>query len=259
MLVCIVLNRIFGTSKEWFAKYDYVLPAISYLKNNGIVSKTNGMYDQINLHMLQRSLNQANEACNKLWFSVELLAQIQDNGKKCSSFNENFLTSAIPTLHYANISAIVSLLSLFGICSWAEKTQSITFYNIIRTSDYIHWKKRSSYLHETFGNASRGWHLQVLQTYFGLMSKGIKLPDIDLVKCKKLLVERNRFDYDILGQTSMKGVYGLEQYRDYLPTVMDSVSSAVEYLQKVILPLPNGCDSRFKELELRANDVLNNS
>lgn len=250
------LNRLFGTKKEWIADYGYITSVMDYLKKNGVVKKSTEMYDQINLHMLQRSLNQINEACNKLWSSIELFQQIRKNGVSCGSFNENFLTStAVPSLHYANISAIISLLSLFGVCSWADKAKKISFYNIIRTADYMQWKKRGPYLQETFGYARRGWHGQVLQTYSCLLQNGIKLPALDLKGSERLLKERNRFDYDILTQTSMKDAYGKDKYFNFLPVVVDSTLQAIENLQKVIYPLPNGCDSRFKELQ-RAVDSI---
>jgi hypothetical protein len=251
------VNKLFGTPKEWFAKYDYVKPAVNYLKKHNSVKRSNGRYEQLNLHMLQRSLNQANQACNKLWASVELFKQIEKNDVIIKPFNKNFISSSmVPSLHYANISALVSLLSLFGICSWVERFQKMRFYNIIRTGDAIHWKERKSHLIELFSTSKNGWHSQVIQMYFGLTKKGIKLPQIDRKDCEKILDARNRYDYDILTQTSMYDVYGFETYVELLPIATKSVKCAIEYLQKVISPLPNGCDSRFVELEKMVTIIL---
>jgi hypothetical protein len=202
-------------------------------------------------------MHQVNEACNKLWSTAELFYAMKNKKRLCKKFDENFLSSStVPTLHYSNISALLSILSLFGLSSIAYKAKNkIEFYNLARTSEYLIMIERSQYLNRVFGSAKNGWHRQVLQTYDGLLKKGIALPRLDLKGCKKLLEERNRFDYDILGQTSMKDAYGTEKYFELLPIVISSVEAAIGCLHQVLKPLPNRCDERFAELSIKLQNL----
>lgn len=257
------IARMFGSNRYFATKNNMVGQSLSidehleYLSNGKIIKPSHPAYDKINIHMLNRSMHQVNEACNKLWSTAELFHAMQSKKRLCKKFDENFLpSSTIPTLHYSNISALLSLLSLFGVSSIAYRSKNkIHFYNLVRTTENLVFMERSQWLGNLFGSAKNGWHRQVLQAYEGLSKKGIALPKLDLEKCERLLEERNRFDYDILGQTSMKGVYGTNQYFKLLPTTVSSIKAAIRNLHQVTKPLPNRCDERFAELFEKLNNL----
>jgi len=159
-------------------------------------------------------------------------------------------------MHYANISALLSILSLFGLSSIAERERNLIFYNLVRTVDGMILMKRNRYLSEIFGFVKSGWHAQILQIYEGLKQEGIMLPDINPLECKKLQRERAKFHYDILSQTSMKDVSG-KVYFQFLPTVARSIEVAIKSIHQVIKPIPNGCDSRFEELKTKIPQAIN--
>ena len=172
-------------------------------------------------------------------------------------FSSDFLSSTtLPTLHYANMSALVSILALFGVCSYVKRGQKLRFYNLVRTSDEIVIQERTSYLVQIAGHAEVGWHRQVLQMYEILKRLGIDLPSIKLSESRRLMEARNRVQYDILAQTSMAGTYGTELYFSYLPFVMGNISLAISQSTDVIGPLPNNADDRFRQLESSAPDLI---
>lgn len=250
-------NRYFSTKNNLVGQNFYISEHLEYLSKGNVIKPSKQAYDKINIYMLNRSMHQVNEACNKLWSTVELFYALRNKKRLCKKFDENFLpSSTIPTLHYSNISALLSILSLFGLSSIAHKAKNkVSFYNLVRTTENLVIMERRRYLASVFGSAKNGWHRQVLQMYDGLSEKGLALPKLNLEGCKKLLDERNRFDYDILGQTSMRDVYGTDRYFEMLPTVVSSIDAAIRCLHQVIKPLPNRCDERFAELSGKLDNL----
>jgi len=243
------LNRLLNSDKDWLAKAPYVRNIMIQLSNGKAVRPGSREYDQLNLHLLYRSMHQVNEACNKLWSTTELYHHAKKDIALCNSFSPAFLgSSTIPTLHYANCSAIISIMSLFGLGSWVKREKGLEFFNLIRTSDGMFLEERANYLNSLVGSAHKGWHWQVLETYRGLVTNGRKLPKIDLEQSRELLLARTRYHYDVLGHTTMAEVYGVDEYFKFLPTVVDSIFEAIRCLHAVVHPLPNKCDERFKML-----------
>lgn len=242
------LNKFFRSDKAVLAKGLKIDPYVVKLKSGGI-SFMSSNYHKLNLHFLYRSMHQLNEACNKLWSTIELFYHVKHDKLLCRKFSPGFLeSSTIPTLHYANMSALLSLITLFGVSSWIEKGQKVRYFNIIRTKDLMILRERKQWLISTFGSAKSGWHAQTLQTYEGLIKNGVSLPTLNLTDSKNLLADRTRLHYDILGQTSMADIYGVEEYFKHLPTVMISINAALEKVHQIIKPIPNGCDKRFEEI-----------
>jgi hypothetical protein len=234
------------------ARNSYIERHFKRLKDGDIFKPSSIESEQFNLHFLNRSMHQANEACNKLWATAEVYHGAKQRTVLCGSFSEGFLASTtIPTLHYANMSALISILSLFGLCFWIQKRPNLKYYNIFRTSEGISAKERNSYLAQVFGTAKQGWHNQIFQTYDGLSKKGVNLPKLEMEKSLKLRNERAKFHYDVLGQTTMADFYGVKTYFELLPTVIKSVEAAIASLSEVISPIPNGCDKRFLELKAK--------
>lgn len=242
------LNKFFTSRKSPVGQNFSIDLYINHMKNDKVYVPRSREYEMINIYFLNRSMHQLNEACNKLWSTLELHHGMTGKGKLCKKFDADFLpSSTVPTLHYANISAILSILSLFGLCSVVERSRNMVFYNLLRTHDGMRLIERNKYLREVFGVVKAGWHAQVLQTYEGLMKKGIALPDINIPECKKLQTERSKFHYDILSQTSMKGTPGIHSYFKFLPLVTHSISCGMDSIHQIIKPITNGCDKRFEE------------
>ena len=249
-------NRFLNTQKEWLIKGLKVEKYVHILNNDGVIKTSSSSFDKLNMYFLYRCLNQVNEACNKLWGTMELYNQLAKGPPIYSGFNPGYLSSTtVPTLHYANMSALVSLITLFGVCSWVEKGQKNWFYNLVRTSNGLIIKERTKHLVDTFGTAKVGWHQQVIQMYEGFCNHGISLPDINIIETKRLLSERNRVQYDILTQTTMKGMYG-NGYFSFLPAVIKNIGVAINNLSEVVNPLPNGADKRFSSLEGTVPELL---
>jgi len=243
------LNKLFASKRNLVGKSFSIDSYLDQLKNGKTLHASSLAFDRMNVYFLNRSMHQANEACNKLWTTVELLYSARSEKRLCKKFCEEFVpSSAVPTLHYANVAAILSILSLFGISSTVQRGKKLVFQNIVRTSKGIIMIERNKYLSSLFGSPKSGWHVQVLQTYDGLLKKGIKLPNIDIASSNKLLRERSKFHYDILGQTSMRDAYGVGSYFQFLPTTVASVEFAMNAIHQVQNPIPNGCDMRFEEL-----------
>ena len=243
------LNKFFTSKRNLIGKNFSIDTYLNELRAGKVIQPHSISFDRMNMYFLNRSMHQTNEACNKLWSTIELLYSAKSDKRLCKKFCEDFASSsAVPTLHYANISSILSILSLFGVASVINRDKRLTFYNVIRTAKGMIMIERNKYLKEVFGSVKTGWHVQVLQTYAGLSERGIMLPNIDIDMSHQLLKERSKFHYDILGQTNMHGVYDIENYFRFLPTVVTSIDLAIKGIQQIVKPLPNGCDSRFKEI-----------
>lgn len=240
-------NRLMDPAKHWLANAPYATDLVRRVLEGKIVKFGSKEYDQLSLHLLYRSMHQTNEACNKVWSTAELYHHAKNCGPLCRDFSTGFLgSSAVPTLHYANISALISIMSLFGLGSWINREKGMEFFNIVRTSTQIQMFKREEYLKALLGRAPRGWHRQVLETYSGLQSCGIALPAADLASSRKLLLARSKYHYDVLGHTTMTEVYGVDEYFELLPVVLDTIGKAIAAVHEVIRPIPNGCDNRFE-------------
>jgi len=244
-------NRLLDPERDWLARAQYVERPFRRLLNGQSVPYSSRYYDQLSLHLLYRSLHQANEACNKLWTTIELYKHAKEDELLCNQFSFNFLgSSSIPTLHYANCSALISLMSLFGVGSFVTRTPTLEFFNVIRTANEFALNRRDDYLRSLLGHRPRGWHWQVLETYRGLREHGVEMPMVDIESCRTLLIARNRCHYDVLGHTTMREVFGFEEYFGFLPTVIASVSKAIDSLCEVLGTLPNHCDKRFQALRI---------
>jgi hypothetical protein len=243
------LNRYMDKKYRWMFDEKRIEKHVLWLQEGNTAKPREDIYDKLNMHFLFRSLNQVNEACNKLWATVEVYCHVLECGPVCKDFSKEFLpTSTVPALHYANMSSLVANLALFGVCSWAERRQRMRFYNLVRTRGGILMFERKQYLTKLCGTAKTGWHAQVIQTYEILQKKGIMLPKTDIDQCKRLQKERNKFDYDILSQTTMDGMYGIDVYFEYLPMVTQIINASIVNMKKVVEEIPNKCDIRFEKL-----------
>lgn len=251
------LNKHFISKRGLIGKQFSIDSYITQMKTGKKYNHTSIAYDILNMYFLNRSMHQINEACNKLWSTLEIHHSVKNKNNLFKKFSTDFLpSSTVPTLHYANISALLSILSLFGLTSIARRGRNLTFYNLVRTQDGIILLKRDKYLRNVCGYAKSGWHAQVIQTYEGLERNGIALPKIEINDTKKLQFERSKFHYDILGQTSMAGTIGIKSFFNFLPSVVSSLDYAISSIYKVVKPIPNSCGTRFKELKAKISKII---
>ena len=54
----------------------------------------------------------------------------------------------------------------------------------------------------------------------------------------------------------MKGTFGVKSFFKFLPIVVRSLEVAVNGIHQVVKPIPNGCDSRFKELRAKIPQLI---
>jgi hypothetical protein len=238
-------------AEMWPAKRTTPEHIIRFFKviKQPIVDKSYSMYSALNQYSLFRATNQLCEAANKLWSTVELYAQVRRFPRFCKQFNTGFLlSSTIPTLYYANMSAMLSIMTCYGIISIRSQGQSI---NLIRTEDGFKLFNREKYLRDMFGQCPHGWHDQIIQMYEEFPQKGINLPDINLKKVKELKGLRNQYHYDILSETTMANVFGEIQYFNRLDNVLHSVQVGLDTITK-IQPTPmKGIKPRVIELTIK--------
>lgn len=250
-------NKFLDSRYEWLGKGMKVEQYVRRMKNGSVISSASTTFDKMNMYFLYRSLNQVNEACNKLWGTMELYRALVDRKPFFRKFNSEFLSSTtIPGLHYSNMCAMLSTITLFGICPWMDRDQKNRFYNIVRTPNGMILEERTKYLVECFGTTKKGWHQQLIQLHEGLIAHGIGLPTANSAEAKNLLKERNRVHYDILGQTTMKGMYGTSTYMKFLPGVVDNIRKTLIALTDVIDHIPNGISIRFRSLEKDAPNLV---
>jgi len=85
------LNKFFTSKKNLIGKNFPITRQLKYLYEGKIIKPSTASYDGMNMYFLNRSMHQANEACNKLWATVELHYHVKSNGKLCKRFDEKFL------------------------------------------------------------------------------------------------------------------------------------------------------------------------
>lgn len=249
-------NLVLRSADKWKARHDKIWHTIKTLQNNGQVDCGTEEYEILNAHMFLRAFNQANEACNRLWATIELFLHAERDDLFCDSFNGGFLpTSTVPTLHYANITTLISILSLYGVCSLREQSKPHDFMNLIRCGNSIHLVKREDYIKELSGAGKKQWHVGILTIYEKLLQNGVKIPAIDLADSFTLLKERNKLDYDLLAQTTMSGAFGESMYLKFLPYVCNSLECAIKSINAVVGNMNNEADKRFYQLKANVDEI----
>lgn len=208
--------------------------------------------DWFNVYSVYSSNQQLNEACNKLWATMELAyatgkdiwkRQYQPLGE---SFDGRFLLGTlIPNLYYSAMSATVSILSTYG-CVPVLINQQHVF--LVRSN--LGWivSERQKYMKENFGFGAKSWHDQILKTYAGLRDKGIKLPLIDMESIFELKSLRNSMQYEILGDLRMWRMFkDKKAYYKFVPKVIHLIGHSIELLRRTAR-ITTDCDTRFDNL-----------
>ena len=240
-------------------KVDPILSSLDLEKNTVLIPDINSQdATLLDIYSLCRSHNQLNEACNKLWATIELAYVVSPGIKEkynyCllgENFNRDFLLGKlIPTLYYSQISAIISILSSFGCISLHYYIQDKNiFYNLVRTHDGWKIYERKKYLTLFSKNPSKSWHSQIIQILEIFLNKIRDFPRIDYSETHKLSILRNKTHYGILGSVSASQVMGIQKYFEYLPLVVNTIIMSSELLKKFSEYTPYfDYETRFKNL-----------
>ena len=243
----------------------------------------------LNAYAITRSMVQANEACNKVWATVELLhalsywtkgypefffSDIPESPSSmhkplCDTFQVDFCGGTVlPTLYYAHISSLTSIMSSFGCVSIRDSTNELS-YNIVRTRSGWNVFERKKFIQDLTGNKpSGGWHNQLYQIIDGLSSNLSGFPQINIDFIKQLAQTRNERHYEILGSVDAKLSRGLDEYFDYVPDVINTIYSAIFIITQVyqrhglsgysrFLELHSNIPNLFKEYSKKLPDLIN--
>jgi len=210
-------------------------------------------YEWFNIYSVYSANQQLNEACNKLWATVELANVTSAEVWKKNYFpiGENFsrtflLGTLIPTLHYSQLSAVISILSIFGCIPVIVNKKP---FFLIRTKSGWGLFYRPTYIRDELGISSHGWHEQIIRTYDELGRRGIRLPSLNIKKILALKDLRNSMHYEILGDLRMSRAFkSRKAYSKYLQSVISTIDVAVENLSKV-KKITSGCDARLENLK----------
>jgi len=245
-------DRLF-TCSEAFIRQQVKKPLVALLtRQMSCFLLATAQSDWFNVYSVYSSNQQLNEACNKLWATMELAhATGRDVWKRQyepigESFDGKFLLGTlIPNLYYSAMSAMVSILSTYGCIPVRVNGQPMF---LVRSSSGWMVSERQKYMRENFGFGAKSWHDQILKTYEGLREKGIKLPSIDMESIFELKSLRNSMQYEILGDLRMWRMFkDKKAYYKFVPKVIDLVESSIESLRRTAA-ITTDCDKRFDNL-----------
>jgi hypothetical protein len=208
--------------------------------------------DWFNVYSVYSSNQQLNEACNKLWATMELAhitersvwkRQYQPIG---ADFDGKFLLgSLIPNLYYSAMSGIVSILSIYGCIPVLLNRQHIF---LVRSEGGWIATERQKYMNINFGFGAKSWHDQILKTFVGLRDQGTLFPKVDVDSIFQLKTMRNSLQYEILGDLRMWRMFRDQKtYNKFVPKVIELTKNSIELLRRTKL-ITTGCDSRFEDL-----------
>jgi hypothetical protein len=88
-------------------------------------------------------------------------------------------------------------------------------------------KPRKEFILEILGRKVQGgWHNRLRQILIGVSETLTEFPSIDLNKFHDLAIARDQRHYEILGSVTAKLSRGIEDYFDYLPNVIKTISAS---------------------------------
>jgi hypothetical protein len=147
----------------------------------------------LNAYSVIRAMIQSNESCNKVWSTMELLYALTPRKRTyslCDSFDVEFTGSTIiPTLYYAQVAALTSLMSSYGSVSIRDKNTDQS-YNLVRTKNGWRLDHRNRHIRDLLGvKADPGWHKRIRQIIEGLMGMQ-QFPQLNINQIEALERER---------------------------------------------------------------------
>lgn len=200
----------------------------------GLIHKTHSPL--LNAYSITRAMIQYNESCNKIWATMELLhalANSKQTSYLCDAFDVEFTGGTIiPTLYYAQVASLTSLMSVYGSVFIREKKNEHC-YNLVRTKKGWRLDHRKRHINDLLGVKKYGkWHKQIRLIIKGLMRMK-QFPRVDLDLIEELENERLKRHYEILGEVDTKLSRGLDEFFRFLPHVLGTTSVAVYVVHQI--------------------------
>lgn len=145
-----------------------------------------GLDIPLNLLYYRRGKHILNEACNKLWSTLELYGHLAKNEYFFESFNDRFTCcSTISTLYYAAYATVMSALHFFGLgLNESNNKSNYVRFNFIRTKNGLRTIKRTRY-HHSIGQGGKS-HKGVIYTLINMANNGFEIPEIHPKKIDEL-------------------------------------------------------------------------
>lgn len=236
-----------------FIKLQVKKPINEMVSKKVIFNLNSSQAKWFNIYSVFNANQQVNEACNKIWAGMELMHATDERIWKKQytplgdKFNGSFvLGTAIPALYYAQLSAIVSLLSIYGCVPIMVNQKR---YYLVRTINGWELFSRGDYAQNQLGISTKSWHEVILKTFQAFKKNGIKLPAIDIDKTFDLKKLRNEMHYEILGDLRMWRAYTKRKsFFKIVPLVMETIDTSIKTIQ-YIKKITTGCDERFEDLK----------
>ena len=216
--------------------------------------------------------NQINEACNKFYATVQLAHTVRERtflgqvGVSADTFGGEFVLGAlIPVLYYSQVAALLSLLSSYGLLfvrdrrdkhqrnidSRLKSTGCMNDWGflLMRTWDDWHLMSRREE-----GKHSR-FHKQLLRIAERFFASGTDIASFDSKLLNQLKGLCESVDYSILGETSLAGLIGFEQYLRFLPRAYNNIVFCIQVISR-ISGITNRCDVRIRNLRPLLDELL---
>jgi hypothetical protein len=247
-----VVDKRLLQCSERFIRQQVRKPIEGMLDKKDVIENKTAPADWLNVYSIYCANQQLSEACNKLWASIELASVTSERVWKKSYmpvgelFSDTFcMGTLIPTLYYAEISSIVSILSSFGCVPIMMNGRS---HYLLRTKKGWSIANRGKYLKNVLGIDTHSWHDRILATYEGFVQRGVRLPNIPMDRVRSLRNLRNAMHYQILGDLKMWRMFkSVQSYQKHLPISIHMVRVAMKNLAAVKC-ITTGSDKRFENL-----------
>jgi hypothetical protein len=208
--------------------------------------------------------NQINEACNKLYATVELANAARkrtysgEEGIASDFFSGEFILGAlVPVLYYCQVAALLSLLSTYGILFLRDRREKEqrrkdqVLKNLKWMSEHefliIRMQKDWRVTSRSQECKSDGWHIQLVSIGRRFLASGVDCSGFDFELIEELKTQRERADYRVLGGTSMESV-GFQKYLELLPRAHSNIRYCISAIRRVTR-ITNNCDTRLTNLE----------
>jgi hypothetical protein len=226
---------------------------------------TKEQQNDLTLASMRLANNQINEACNKLYATIELAYAVRTrtfpgpSGVSSDSFSGEFVLGAlVPVLYYSQVAALLSLLASFGMVLVHDK-RSRRERQFDQTLQSQHWgeereslimRKRSDWnvLSRSTVGGNVGWHQQLLNVGSRFFATVADAAGFDFNLLKELKKQRELVDYGILAEISMGEVVGFQRYLKFLPRAHKNIAFCINLIKQVS-GITNHCDIRMQKLE----------
>ena len=207
--------------------------------------------------------NQINEACNKLYATVQLAHTVRERtflgqvGVSADTFGGEFVLGAlIPVLYYSQVAALLSLLSSYGLLFVRDRRdkQQRSVDSTLKSAGWVNdWEFLLMRTRDDWRLMSRReegkhtrFHKQLLRIAERFSASGTDVASFDFELLNQLKGLRESVDYGILGETSLAGVIGFEQYLKFLPRAYHNITFCIQTISR-ISGITNGCDVRIAQ------------